>query len=709
VSSLASTFPNSERKPQTVRDLVQFGARHEDRIKPDHRSVHHFFDPHRNRPLTWPLIGTLGEKSPDWIIDGMGQSGEEFSYRRASDHFYYALTAATPIEREHRWGQVFQNLGHVIHHIQDMAQPQHVRNDPHLDISDLSIPMQLLASPFKDPSWYEHYTDRHRAKWLPLLDHPVSPVTLPNVRSYWSRSDGKGMADFTNGNFVSKGSNFSMQSGQPAANSEYSSPAPVAGGEVRTLTELGLEGAEALCARLKDNPRFIAPPGVHCQVEFVASNVIDRYTGQSSLNRRASSISIFDQYLKAVSGTVILRGSDGTEIVIDRLFTLNEFNFDAAHEYLIPRAVAYSAGLINHFFRGRIELARVTGGSGWLITNIGNLPMSGTFSIHHENSAGQRAPVPGGSWTGTVAKGAAVPMTFPEPPTGTSKLVAVFNGQLGTGEPQMHVAGKVADYVPPPKKDVYITIGDNGGELDDAFDLYVNGTRVYKGGVVLTSGPIKVPNLTVGNHALQVVRTNGSNVGTYYLSIGDVFKSGTRNALVANPVGSISGSTGTTLDTNLRVLEQDETDTIQVVFGDRSDTASCRYNFHMNGQLVSSSVESSPAKTPPTTAVRVGKSGFYFFNLMNGVVVQNPWGQCTITFYCPNCGLYPNPPSGSVVRYVINFQKPDFGLVFANGGSSPMAGSASTTSTSQSLTNLPDEASLPANAFKVLPDLPASP
>ena len=36
---------------------------------------------------------------------------------------------------------MFQTLGHVVHHLQDMAQPQHVRNDMHLDVcraSDVS-------------------------------------------------------------------------------------------------------------------------------------------------------------------------------------------------------------------------------------------------------------------------------------------------------------------------------------------------------------------------------------------------------------------------------------------------------------------------------------------------------------------------------------------------------------------------------------------
>lgn len=47
-------------------------------------------------------------------------------------------------------------------------------------------------------------------------------------------------------------------------------------------------------------------------------------------------------------------------------FTLNRLNYRAAAERLIPRAAAYSTGLINHFFRGRIDIS---------------LPKRGVFSV----------------------------------------------------------------------------------------------------------------------------------------------------------------------------------------------------------------------------------------------------------------------------------------------------------------------------------------
>ena len=38
-------------------------------------------------------------------------------------------------------------------------------------------------------------------------------------------------------------------------------------------------------------------------------------------------------------------------------YTLHRVNYDAMANLLLPRAVAYSAGLINFFFRGQIDIA----------------------------------------------------------------------------------------------------------------------------------------------------------------------------------------------------------------------------------------------------------------------------------------------------------------------------------------------------------------
>ena len=79
------------------------------------------------------------------------------------------------------------------------------------------------------------------------------------------------------------------------------------------------------------------------EIWFISTTVSDSdLPSLTAVNPKTSTFSIFDEDLSAI-------GSDWT-------FTLNTFNFREAQRLLIPRAVGYSAGLIDYFFRGTMEI-----------------------------------------------------------------------------------------------------------------------------------------------------------------------------------------------------------------------------------------------------------------------------------------------------------------------------------------------------------------
>ena len=141
------------------------------------RSRHHFYDPqHGGR------AGAAGHRSPDWILESIvhpvtGQAiavtlpGQEYSYRDAIEYFYQSQTLSVEEHRRINAGLMFRSLGHVIHHIQDMTQPQHVRNDAHCDATT-DFPGIALICFFMgqhNPSFFERYTtQRIRAVTLML-------------------------------------------------------------------------------------------------------------------------------------------------------------------------------------------------------------------------------------------------------------------------------------------------------------------------------------------------------------------------------------------------------------------------------------------------------------------------------------------------------------------------------------------------------------
>lgn len=337
IKDIKQTFPNSQGDDKDIIELFRNGARFEDNLLLGTvlRVRHHFFDPLYNRPLT--ILGiAAGEKSPDWALEDLEDIGSQaFSFRHARDYLYKALTLPSEQERKKNFGLTFQTLGHVIHHIQDMAQPQHVRNDIHPSIG-------------AHKSLYEEYTDGHRGE----LSYTADSVMFPRPRDFWTNANNTGLAQFTNRNFVSAGTNFQLSSGQPAANSVYPQPRP-AGGE----TPVDIQ--QLFAAASLPPPRDQDGNLLRGDIVFVGSNV------DGVPNPRASTLSIFDQDLKAYNKTITydadpLDPTFGGQVTVDRLFTFNQFNFRAAYPFLIPKAVGYSAGLIDYFFRGQLSAEDVT-------------------------------------------------------------------------------------------------------------------------------------------------------------------------------------------------------------------------------------------------------------------------------------------------------------------------------------------------------------
>ncbi|MES3001247.1 MAG: hypothetical protein V4787_11205 [Pseudomonadota bacterium] len=320
----------------TIINLVGCGGQFED--IPKSRSLNHFFEPIANRPLT---IGTvrLGMTSPDWSLeDNNEESSQAYSYKDARNYFFDALTTpGLPPARDAAWGKLFQSIGQVVHHVQDMAQPQHVRNDQHMDIPIPSI---------YQPSGYETYTRESRAATVaPLMSLPSAAAVYtpenPNLfkvpRDFWSNAHSSGLADFTNFNFVSAGTNFEMFGGQQINTTGFFSPSPGA-----SETVLAKNLLPALSQQILTQ---CAAERVDCTMSFY---------GTTAGRQRAATLSIFDQHIQLRPARMI-RGAFTYNI--DRVFTLNRFNHDVAHQTLIPRAVSYSAGLINYFFRGKMEIS----------------------------------------------------------------------------------------------------------------------------------------------------------------------------------------------------------------------------------------------------------------------------------------------------------------------------------------------------------------
>ena len=135
------------------------------------------------------------------------------------------------------------------------------------------------------------------------------------------------------------------------------------------------------------------------EIWFYETRVTDQYLGTSEVNERSSTASLWIDNFEKYN----IDSTSEDEEVIKRTFNLNKFNFQAAYPFLIPRAIAYGAGLINYFFRGRLDVSNVLYLAEneliFTIENItgkknpGNAPFNfyeGSFSLYYDDSNGHR-------------------------------------------------------------------------------------------------------------------------------------------------------------------------------------------------------------------------------------------------------------------------------------------------------------------------------
>ncbi len=422
VDSNGNRFANSNGDAeQTIIALIRFGAAWEDN-RGFMQATRHFYNPVDGSKLL-PLVGAA---SPDWALEDNGlKDGQAYSYRLMRRNFLKALTDPTKSDRDIAWGLTFQTLGHVMHHLQDMAQPQHVRGDRHCDNAFCKA---LSVFGAFSPSVFEKRIETNLPDYgdYPAVYSEADSATFNSPRKFWhtnppgGQATGKGIAEFTNHNFISAGTNFDKPNLFPAPKL------------------LGLYREEKTIAELCAEPGArCTVPGLSGLVTFWGNRVRDAYTGELFLNSRMTTLSVFDAALEKAGKA--------------QLFSYNRFNADAAARILVPRAVGYSAGMINYFFRGELGLVEDSTRPGFYsIVNNGPERMVGRFGLYYDDVNDVRRMHR--YWDLDIADGTSVPVgrideAFSPAPKTSGQYMLVFNGDMGEETRAANGVGAVAGAV----------------------------------------------------------------------------------------------------------------------------------------------------------------------------------------------------------------------------------------------------------------------
>lgn len=354
---------NPNEDPPTPQD-VETGIR---------RPLHHFFDPYLNRPLTAVGLDKIDNdvrKSVDWglgVKDSFSDPNAQESPRRnhftlfdAREAMFRALTlmssspdgyldissgkdnATKQQWRQAYWATTFRAVGDVLHLNQDMAQPQHTRNEAHSGTlcpgsrvcltGHTSVYEKYINARALRQNAFDSLAPFHQPVKVPVLDLPLGDYPIPAFAAYadyWSTApgnkavQGKGLADYSNHGFFTAAKNFA------SASSEYSSPSsnPL-NYEITYVLPSKWDGTSVVDL----GPTYVYYGTVH-----------DALQDNDASHVPLTTYGIWDQFVQAQAARPA--------------YSLNRLNYDAMAGLLLPRAVAYSAGLINFFFRGRIDIA----------------------------------------------------------------------------------------------------------------------------------------------------------------------------------------------------------------------------------------------------------------------------------------------------------------------------------------------------------------
>jgi hypothetical protein len=401
------------------------------------RFFRHFHDP---RTESWETAGlrfglVQYESSARWMqrTDQSQAAGGNWGWPRARDEFAKALSEREPGTRLRALADTFLALGHVMHLIVDASVPEHTRHDPH--------PLEgILRDVFGVRGYYGNYeywvSDQHLAPGSisetafvdVYLFCPVCPIrpdptifadetgdpaaplrvarlldtnrylgTDPNV----TLSGPIGIAEFANANFFSEDT---VRFRLTRPNYPFPDPNRLVRAEVPTPVPAPAGSVTAYFGKALDDGLQVFPVLAEC---------------------------VFDGF-----------------VLIPVRCTEDEVWKQVATE-MLPRALGHAAGVLDYFFRGRLDVSvqvfqifdpvtfQLTDELGATVTvfnGSADEDMVGTFEVYYDTPDGTRQPFgvsPTGTHTLRPGEGLNLNVAQLPPNMALTDWTVVFRGTLG--------------------------------------------------------------------------------------------------------------------------------------------------------------------------------------------------------------------------------------------------------------------------------------
>jgi hypothetical protein len=317
-------FENNIVYGQKIKFWFHEGARLEDET--DCRSKFHFHDPTKS----WDAAGLSNVTIDTFCLDYTHRSslvwaqdtGNLWTWQKAKQYYHDALTNTDRNMREQKLAYTFRSLGQVMHLISDSSVPAHARNDIHIfpytipgigvEIGDPTFESWAIQN-YKNLNYNSNSIIIEQSIFGQSAPNPSAPIAISalwDVDKYTGSNPAVtieniiGLAEYSNANFFSEDTIFT----------DYSYPAWSSVEEYDEIIDISKGKSRTYLRKVRDG-------------EIVNHLATGKW---------------FYKYLPSVLKRSGLK--------------LDEQVYQDYAEKLIPRAVGYSAGLLDYFFRGTLEI-----------------------------------------------------------------------------------------------------------------------------------------------------------------------------------------------------------------------------------------------------------------------------------------------------------------------------------------------------------------
>jgi hypothetical protein len=292
------------------------------------RNKNHFHNP---LAQTWETAGLqsglyTGESSVRWAQNKNQSPGGKWSWYEARDYYYKGLTLTDKKQRDSAMANCFRALGQLMHLIQDASVPAHVRNDIHLIyhyenwLEDMRTrgseeDARIFASFIANPISF----DKDILKHDPNSIAPVPIAKIIDTDRYTGTNPAItvqnliGIAEYTNANFFSEDTVFSDAFPYPGPTSSRIEP-------------------------------YIIPDPRDSSKTVIRKYVYKYDDGATGY--RLATVGLLKEYI--MKHFPFYKGREEN--------SLDGGVYEDYARRLLPRAVGYSAGLLEYFFRGRLQV-----------------------------------------------------------------------------------------------------------------------------------------------------------------------------------------------------------------------------------------------------------------------------------------------------------------------------------------------------------------